>query len=120
MKKLFMIFGLCFLISSGPALVAAFTEPSMVEYTAMPVFTAQAVKPNIMIALDNSGSMNEPAYRDNFSGAPHSTGEYPVVNILDDMEGSGAPNTSPDFQLWDLDMGEQTVGLRFQNVDVFH
>lgn len=117
MKRIILIIGICFLMSSGPAL-AAFTEPSMADYTAMPVFTAQSVRPNIMIVLDNSGSMNEPAYTDNFSGAPHSTGSFPVVNILDDMEGSGAPEVTPDNQLWDLDMGEHTVGLRFQNVDV--
>lgn len=37
-------------------------EPSMVDYTAYPVFMAQTVKPNILIILDNSGSMNFAAY----------------------------------------------------------
>jgi type IV pilus assembly protein PilY1 len=41
-----------------------------------------------------------------------------LINTLDDMEGSGAPDTSPDNQFFDLDLGEQTVGLRFQNVFV--
>ncbi|MGD9215379.1 MAG: hypothetical protein PVJ84_11215, partial [Desulfobacteraceae bacterium] len=117
MKKILLIFGLCFLITSGPAL-AAFNEPYMAQYTAFPIFSAQSVKPNIMVVLDNSGSMNEPAYTDTFSGAPYFSTEYPLINALDDMEGSGAPNVSPDNQLWDLDMGERIVGLRFQDVNV--
>lgn len=37
-------------------------EPSLAEYTNFPVFVTSSVVPNIMIILDNSGSMNEPAY----------------------------------------------------------
>ena len=42
----------------------AWAKPAMVEYTAVPPFVEQAtVKPNILIMLDNSGSMNEYVYR---------------------------------------------------------
>ena len=37
-------------------------EPRLIDYTAYPEFTVNPVKPNIMIILDNSGSMNENAY----------------------------------------------------------
>ncbi len=117
MKKNILLYVTCFLLLSGPA-HAAFSEPSMADYTASPVFTSQNVKPNIMVVLDNSGSMNEPAYTDNFQGGPHSSGDYPVVNILDDMEGSGAPDTAPDGAVNDLDMGEHPVGLRFQGINI--
>jgi type IV pilus assembly protein PilY1 len=117
MKKTILLLGLCFFFASATE-PAAFSEPSMAEYTAMPLFAAESVKPNIMIVLDNSGSMNEPAYTDSFSGAPYFESEYPIVAYDDDMEGSGAPGTSPDGQLWDLDMGEQVVGLRFQDIQV--
>jgi len=45
------------LVSQGEA-----TEPSMSDYTAYPIFMSQSVKPNILIILDNSGSMNFNAY----------------------------------------------------------
>ena len=35
---------------------------SMADYTCYPIFTARTVKPNILILLDNSGSMNLMAY----------------------------------------------------------
>ena len=41
---------------------AAFQEPMMADYTADPIFTSQSVPPNVMIILDNSGSMNFNAY----------------------------------------------------------
>jgi type IV pilus assembly protein PilY1 len=116
MKRIILILGLWILITANPAL--AFTEPTMAEYQALPIFSSQSVTPNIMIVLDNSGSMNEPAYRDSFSGTPYASGEYPVVAFDDDMEGSGDPGTTPDNQLWDLDLGEHVVGLRFQDVQV--
>ena len=117
MKRALIIFGLLILTGVTPAL-AAFTEPIMSDYQATPIFTEESVTPNIMVILDNSGSMNEPAYRESFKGVPYFSGEYPVVSWDDDMEGSGAPDTSPDNQLWDLDMGEQVVGLRFQDIQI--
>ena len=37
-------------------------EPSMGDYTHYPVFQVNAVEPNILIIMDNSGSMNLQAY----------------------------------------------------------
>ena len=51
MRKILYLFGLCFFMASNTAL-AAFTEPNMADYTALPIFSAQAVQPNIMIVLD--------------------------------------------------------------------
>jgi type IV pilus assembly protein PilY1 len=50
-----------------PALLvppASAVEPSISEYTSYPIFQLTAVAPNILIILDNSDSMNLPAYRD--------------------------------------------------------
>ncbi|MCF8062747.1 MAG: hypothetical protein K9M82_09545, partial [Deltaproteobacteria bacterium] len=41
---------------------AACTEPAMGDYTVYPVFQSNAVEPNIMLVVDNSGSMNGAAY----------------------------------------------------------
>ena len=48
---------ICFLIPSR-----GFAEPGMAEYTCYPPFLPETVEPNIMIIVDNSGSMNEQAY----------------------------------------------------------
>ena len=40
----------------------AASEPDMAEYTHYPIFKTEKVMPRIMLALDNSGSMNFPAY----------------------------------------------------------
>ena len=50
------------LLSAGQIQAAA--EPSMAEYTHFPIFQTGAVAPRVMIVLDNSGSMNFPAYGD--------------------------------------------------------
>ena len=56
------VFGFLFLITSqGLA-----TEPSISDYTAFPIFHLSTVAPNILIILDNSASMNEPAYQGDY------------------------------------------------------
>ena len=42
---------------------------TMADYTAYPLFMALTVKPNILIILDNSGSMNFLAYQDNYDSS---------------------------------------------------
>ncbi|MBU4242640.1 MAG: hypothetical protein KKF52_05395, partial [Nanoarchaeota archaeon] len=37
-------------------------EPAIANYTHYPIFQVNAVEPNILIMLDNSGSMNYNAY----------------------------------------------------------
>lgn len=49
------------------------TEPSMSDYTCYPIFQVNTVEPNILIILDNSGSMNFQAYTGNYD---HSTEYY--------------------------------------------
>ncbi len=46
-------------------------EPSMAEYTSYPLFQTGSVAPRIMIVLDNSGSMNFPAYGDDVEDWPN-------------------------------------------------
>jgi len=41
-------------------------EPSMGDYTCYPIFQVNAVQPNVMIIVDNSGSMNFQAYSGNY------------------------------------------------------
>lgn len=48
------------LAAAGP--LQAASEPTMAEYTHYPIFQTETVDPRIMIVLDNSGSMNFPAY----------------------------------------------------------
>jgi type IV pilus assembly protein PilY1 len=48
-------------------------EPSMADYTCYPIFQINTVEPNIMIILDNSGSMNFQAYTGDYD---HGTEYY--------------------------------------------
>jgi type IV pilus assembly protein PilY1 len=103
---------------------------NMATYSAEPVFISKSVPPNVMIILDNSGSMNFNAYGsypgnggtvndEPFEGEGRSSVRtFPVVANADDMEevlaggsvrdGSGGDN--------DLDMGDSIIGIRFQSV----
>lgn len=50
---------LFFIAGSRPGLAV---EPAIADYSAIPVFLSQSAKPNVMIILDNSGSMNVNAF----------------------------------------------------------
>ncbi|MDA8142186.1 MAG: PilC/PilY family type IV pilus protein [Desulfobacteraceae bacterium] len=102
---------------------------NMATYTAEPVFTSRSVAPNVMIILDNSGSMNFNAYGsypgeggtvndEPFAGEGYSTvRSFPVVSTSDDMEETVSNGqVRNDNSEKDLDMGESLVGIRFQNV----
>jgi type IV pilus assembly protein PilY1 len=52
--------------------VTADAQQSMADYTCYPIFTANAVKPNILILLDNSGNMNLMAFGYDEDGYYHS------------------------------------------------
>ncbi len=118
MNKLIWILGICCLLGAQSA-HAAFTEPVMADYTAIPVIMAETVKPNIMIALDNSGSMNGRAYGDDYYGEGYEDYlNFPVILFADDWEEATAAGVGPDNQLWDFDMGEWVTGLRFQNITI--
>jgi type IV pilus assembly protein PilY1 len=101
------------------------TAPVMSDYIKTPPFTSYSVKPNIMIVLDNSGSMNETAYSDDYNGEPYNSVADSIYEVgdatsaQDDMEenlagvlrdGTAGAN--------DLDFGTDYVGIRFQNVPI--
>ncbi|MBI5550464.1 MAG: hypothetical protein HY911_03080 [Desulfobacterales bacterium] len=106
---------------------------NMATYSAEPVFISKSVPPNIMIILDNSGSMNFNAYGsypgnggtvndEPFEGEGRSNvHSFLMQSNADDME-----ETAGGGDVWDglgasegdLDMGEALTGLRFQNVQV--
>lgn len=55
---------------------AAASGQTMAEYTSYPIFLAQSVTPNILIILDNSGSMNLQAYRGAYDPATRYYGYF--------------------------------------------
>ncbi len=130
MRYLYLL--LIFMLAVVPPALAA--EPDMMNYTAMPIFSAQAVPPNIMIILDNSGSMNQLAYGDNYSGEPYhlEAVSFPVVadytlsaslGYPDDMEElSGGTLVDGSSGAYDLDLGSSGgydfIGVRFQDVNI--
>jgi len=63
-------------VLAAPAVTVRATEPTMAEYTHYPLFQTETVDPRIMIALDNSGSMNFPAYG-------YDVEDWPNQNTLD-------------------------------------
>jgi len=110
-------------------------EPSMEDYTCYPIFQVSTVEPNILIILDNSGSMNFSAYGtwpgdggtvtdSPYSGEPFSgVKEFRVSSSYGDAEekvSNGAMiRGSSDLELIDDSVrGNQIVGIRFQNVQV--
>lgn len=110
-------------------------EPSNADYECYPIFQANAVTPNILIMLDNSGSMNFNAYgtypgdggtvTESFYGDPYaSTFEVRVSDNQDDAE----ERNSDGYSYWsnqDLDLGHagggypnMIIGTRFQSVSI--
>ena len=65
MKKIKFIISLWIVFAFLPVFATAHAvEPNIADYTAYPVFMATTVQPNILIMLDNSGSMNDQASTD--------------------------------------------------------
>jgi type IV pilus assembly protein PilY1 len=69
-SKLITIISLCVILSFGFSSTA---EPAMADYTSYPIFQTSSVTPNILIIIDNSGSMNFQAYSGNYD---HNTRYY--------------------------------------------
>ncbi len=66
----------------GPPWVAA--QTTMADYTTTPLFAADAsVPPNILLVLDNSGSMNRAAYQDAFDPTRTYFGLYDPLECYD-------------------------------------
>jgi type IV pilus assembly protein PilY1 len=111
------------LFSQKQALAA---EPAMADYTHYPIFQVNAVEPNILIMLDNSGSMNFNAYGSwpgngglvtdmPFMGEPvRGVIDVRVSQASDDAE----ENSGSTYDHYDLDLGAQPVGIRFQNLSI--
>lgn len=110
-------------------------EPNIADYTNLPVALTQATQPNIMIMLDNSGSMNFNAYgtypgdsgtvAEPYEGAPFcGYKDIWVTSINDDAESdiSGGSNDLTDNELdlgtYNADGGFTLVGVRFKNIVV--
>ncbi len=131
------IIGIVLLMASVPVEAA---EPSMADYTAFPVFMTGQVAPNILVMLDNSGSMNYPAYG-TWPGTaggivaddPYHCGtfEVGVNNKMDDAEEDYYNAPKSVHSNGDLDLGyivwttpegpgsvKTYVAIRFQNLPV--
>ncbi len=141
-KKIFIaiIAAFYFAIPGGTPLQAA--EPNMADYTNVPPFLSNATTPNILIMLDNSGSMNYSAYgqgRDGgglengneYQGIVQSNFTSPVdVRVIDPSD--DAEELVSNGDIWrnssDLELvddygshgGPQVIGIRFQGLQVPH
>lgn len=65
---LFCLSAACIALVLGLAHIAS-AEPTMGEYTSYPVFQVNSVAPNILIMMDNSGSMNQAAYTGDYNAS---------------------------------------------------
>lgn len=119
-----------------PLLSAADPEPILADYTSYPLFLTDAVKPNIMIILDNSGSMNYNAYGaypgdnqivgNSYNGVPYNTDIITISTSSDDSEQRDSDGYNYYSGSGDLDIGRDAgagyesmhIGLRFQNIDI--
>ncbi len=64
MKRLFVIYGVLWFLFVGEGIgICSYLS----NYCATPPFLTQAIAPNVLILLDNSGSMNEFAYKDAYN-----------------------------------------------------
>ena len=101
MRKLFIITSmLMLLVWAGSAPFAGAAEPNKVDYTSYPVFMANTITPNILILFDNSGSMDEPAYLDEYQGVATGTCGATAAWL----------GTIPDDAEEDLDTGTVITG----------
>lgn len=131
-------------VSFATAAAAAAAEPAIADYTAYPMTTSSQVRPNIMVLMDNSGSMNYNAYGIfNGSGKLVTGDDYRCGNLdirvhqsEDDAEERGVAGavtymynddldlgsfslTDPDGDLtFDVGSGPSVEGIRFQNLNI--
>ncbi len=78
MKRLITIITvLCALTLVSVALFAdKVMAASMSDYTSVPPFIATSIQPNVLIVLDNSGSMNDEAYSSDYDPTQFTSGLY--------------------------------------------
>ncbi|MBW1793387.1 MAG: hypothetical protein JRJ38_03000 [Deltaproteobacteria bacterium] len=137
MKKTIIIFivtTIAFFVSGNQPNYAA--EPQMVYYESYPLFMVDSVEPNILIMLDNSGSMNFNAYGTYpgdggtvtapFSGEPYSGRlDIRVCQSSDDAEERHTIVDNSWNNSTDLDLGgfgdatnDALLAIRFQNLGI--
>ncbi|MBI5632999.1 MAG: hypothetical protein HZA15_05920 [Nitrospirae bacterium] len=68
--------GLLLMVLLFPVAPASAVPPAMKTYCAVPPFLASATQPNIMVILDNSGSMEWAAYASSFDPTQFVNGHY--------------------------------------------
>ena len=66
--------GVCLLIAVSCS--QAFAVPTNSDYDASPPFMATSVEPNVLIVLDNSGSMCDQAYASSYDPSGFTSGQY--------------------------------------------
>lgn len=107
-------------------------EPSVADYECVPIFSINAVQPNILIMLDNSGSMNFNAYgtypgdgdivRDQpYAGEPYNgrIGKFVKASVNDAQEISSVVTlTDTTLTLGESGVNSVTTGLRFTNIEI--
>jgi type IV pilus assembly protein PilY1 len=133
MKRYGLIINLCIIFISFISGTKTWgAEPSMATYTCYPIFQVNAVEPNILIMLDNSGSMNFNAYgtwpgqeglvRDKpYAGAPYNGRIGVLVNKSSDdaEEWTGAVGVLySDVYIGVSGTTNIIDGFRFQNIDI--
>ena len=135
MKKLISLLSIVF-VSVG--LSGAFAaEPILADYTSYPIFTVNPVKPNILILMDNSGSMNfnaygtwpgggEEVFDQPYSGVPYTpTYRYATAADSETAEENIGDSSITNTTSGVLDIGDEDdnasdnlVGLRFNEVHI--
>lgn len=92
-------------------------NPVMADYVKVPPFVSYSVKPNIMIILDNSGSMNELAYPGDYAGEPYNGTSESIRSFFVQREADNVQNPAAASSD-QLELGSSRVGLYFSEVDI--
>ncbi len=109
---------------------ASAVEPVMSDYAHVPIFMVESVKPNIMVLLDNSGSMNFNAYGtersygnlvgDDYFGYPFQNLFLTATSDAEEEKSDGetrASHTDLDFGMSNVSSyPNQAIGVRFSSV----
>jgi type IV pilus assembly protein PilY1 len=134
-KRVFIFLLVTFLGFPLPSFSA---EPSIGDYAHVPIFMTESVKPNILILLDNSGSMNYNAYGpekwsgelvdDTYYGYPYTeaaSSDYNFTASSNAEQETSTGRTRVTGTGGDLDFGysnnsypNQSVGVRFSSVNI--
>ena len=128
-RILFWIFIFAVIMTFFPQPRAGAVEPSMAEYTSYPIFLSQSVTPNILIILDNSGSMNEVAYGTQATTVTdrpyycliHESNVSATRDMVEERVDNGDNWTGSgdlDFARMDNYPPDMMCGVRFRNINI--